>query len=79
MKPDPNQAPPKKAFRYKRIVFRSPISLSPVNRMPKEEFVDVDGVPHAGGIDVRFDDIVRTIAWGVIKYADREMPAEVAP
>jgi hypothetical protein len=65
-------------FRYKVISFRTPMGI-PGNRMPKEAIVDVDGIPHAGGIDVRFDDVVRTYAWHRIDYADRSLPAEVAP
>jgi hypothetical protein len=37
-------------FRYKVISFRTPMGI-PGNRMPKEAIVDVDGIPHAGGID----------------------------
>ena len=66
----------KNTFLYKMIQLRAPMRL-PKFGMPMPYLVNVDGIPHAGGIDVRFDDIVRTITWANIAHADRALPAEV--
>lgn len=75
---DQQPQPRKQSFRYKTISFRTPMG-TPVSRMPRESLVDVEGVPHAGGIDVLFDGVVRTIAWHRIDYADRVWPVEATP
>jgi hypothetical protein len=62
-------------YRYKLIQLRS--AERPPNRgMPTDHLTDIDGTPHTGGIDVRYGDVIRTITWGKIAFADRVQPQE---
>jgi hypothetical protein len=60
---------------YDMIQFRGPIELpGPRGRVRKDRLLNVEGKPHAGGIDIDLDAHVMTVPWGMIIKADRAKP-----
>lgn len=60
----------KNSNRYQLILLRHQITV-PGAPVAKDRLIDVEGTPHAGGIDVVFGDKIVTVPWSGIVSAIR--------
>lgn len=65
----------KNSNHYKYINLRRPLPV-PGSSVPKDRLLDVDGVPHSGGIDIVIGDNVVTVPWAGIVIAARAVVAD---
>lgn len=72
--PGEKRAPSPKQ-RYDRILINGTVQR-PGKAVGLEILKDIEGRPHAGGIDVDFDGTVVTLPWWKIRQADRAVVAE---
>lgn len=73
----PTERPSMRTLHYKKLALYKSIP-TPGKPSGLDVFNEVDGIPHAGGVDIMWEGYVLLATWGNLKYATREMLKEAA-